>query len=90
MALKKKDLYFRCFLRAFSIQNLDINTIVKSKELVQFAYAFAVPAQTGAQVATRQHLHTRKARTASAIVFVFVEDANDSNLIKTYPTASIY
>ena len=60
----------------------DINTIVKSKELVQFAYALTVPAHTGTQVAINTSTYKAiNARTATSILFVFVEDASDSNLI---------
>ena len=37
-------------LRTVSRTCRDINTTVKSKELVQFAHAFTVPAHTGTQV----------------------------------------
>ena len=60
----------------------DINTIVKSKELVQLAYALTVPAHTGTQVAINTSTYKAiNARTATSILFVFVEDASDSNLI---------
>ena len=77
--LKRKS----ALLRTVSRTCRDINTIVKSKELVQFAYAFTVPAHTLAHKSqsTRQHLHTRKAQTATTTLFVFVEAADDSNLI---------
>ena len=60
----------------------DINTIVKSKELVQFAYALTVPAHTGTQVAINTSTYKAiNARTATSILFVFGEEASDSNLI---------
>ena len=77
-------------LRTVSQTCRDINTTVKSIELVQFAYAFTrtVPAHSDCHTlahksqSTRQHLQTLKARTATPTVFVFGEEANDSNLIR--------
>ena len=55
--LQRKSALLRTVLRTCR----DINTIVKSKELVQFAYAFTVPANTGTQVAINKS--TYKAHT---------------------------
>ena len=50
--LQRKSALLRTVLRTCR----DINTIVKSKELVQFAYAFTVPANTGTQVAINKSI----------------------------------
>ena len=55
--LKRKN----ALLRTVSRTCRDISTIVKSKELVQFAYALTAPAHTGTQVAinTSTSAHTQ-------------------------------
>ena len=76
--LKRKN----ALLRTVSRTCRDINTIVKSKELVQLAYALTVPAHTGTQVAINTSTYKAiNARTATSILFVFGEEASDSNLI---------
>ena len=62
--LQRKSALLRTVLRTCR----DINTIVKSKELVQFAYAFTVPANTGTQVAINKSTYTAHTqRTNSSI-----------------------